>query len=375
MADHYEDLELDPSDDDNEDDADDADRAKKTSAKHVTRVACAIGWCTTIVSLVLIIALSWGTGMPGSIAARNKARVKTNSTANKTYKPWEIGVVSSVTGVQDLNQLNAEILAVIAFGCVVLATCVSTLEVNRNPELVPPDFESKGTLSNVSQDIKQPNGRMFSVGLFTFALLLITSSYTTWLYRSWAPYVDANQPFNGPSWQPKREKICRAIWVSVPNTLFMFTAAFPSFSDASGYRFYLMLTHNICAPLAMAVVVIMETIQLQFGENAFRSFWSSEPATSLYGPLTVIQRARVVVASCTWCCFIVFLGVQVYLGLGSMLGLKIKTCYALALISYYGEVIGMNLVAALPALAGFDMRLADAGLPSFSEAIKILSEL
>merc|ERR1712224_10570 len=120
-------------------------------------------------------------------------------------------------------------------------------------------------------------------------------------------------------------------------TGFMFTAAIPSLSDTSGYKFVLMLVHNVCAPFATVMCAVMETVQLSYGECAFSFFFSLEPAT-VFGPLTLFQRLRVITVILAWSAATLFLTLQVYLGLGTMVGLRIHTSYSLSLISLFAEV-------------------------------------
>jgi len=189
--------------------------------------------------------------------------------------------------------------------------------------------------------------------------------YTTTLYRPWSPeLITTENPFHKVAFAPRSERRWRLAWVIIPNVGFMFTAAIPSkslTSDGDGkqqapdaWDVVLTATHNLFAPLSMAFAVVMETMQLGYGENAFHAFWSTEDATDAFGPLSNCQRLRVITCIYAWLAASVFLGIQTYLGLGSVLGLKIRTSYRLALISFYGEVLGMILAFALPALQGIE---------------------
>lgn len=105
--------------------------------------------------------------------------------------------------------------------------------------------------------------------------------------------------------------------------------------------------HNVNAPISMLICVVMETVQLGYGENAFAYFFSYEP-TPIYGPLTKFQRIRVVLLVECWIAGIIFVAVQAYLAFVP------NRRYWLALVSYFGEVIGLTLAFALPAVAGID---------------------
>jgi hypothetical protein len=214
---------------------------------------------------------------------------------------------------------------------------------------------------------------MFAVGLFTFGLLFLMSHYTTWLYRPWAPWVSTVTPFNAVQFESNAEKNWRCAWLLIPTTFLMFTAAFPSLSDATGYKFWLMITHNICAPFGMAFAVAMETFQLDFGENAFDYFFTEDPAP-VYGPLTVTQRIRVLMCVTAWLHGVIFLSIQVYLGLGTVVNLiTITKNYNVALVSYYAEVAGLTTVALMPVVAGIGTQLEHAGLPTVLTMAKSLT--
>lgn len=132
---------------------------------------------------------------------------------------------------------------------------------------------------------------------------------------------------------------------------FMLTAAIPSLSGVDGYKLVLTGVHNVCAPLSMLFCMLMETIQLGFGEHVFSHFFSSEPIMQgrlNLGPLTGFQRIRVVVLLFAWIAGCIFVSVQGYLAFVP------NRRYSLALVSYYGEVLGLTLAFALPAMAGFE---------------------
>merc|ERR1712048_971628 len=107
--------------------------------------------------------------------------------------------------------------------------------------------------------------------------------------------------------------------------------------DNSGTKVAMSVVHNIAAPLGVGFAVIMETIQLFWGENGFAYFFCTEDA-SWWGPLTTIQRIRVVVLCDAWIALVVFLSLQVYFGIGDVLGVQIKTSYRRALVSFFGEI-------------------------------------
>jgi len=283
--------------------------------------------------------------------------------------------VSTMDAREREKVLEAVNLVIIAFGAVIMSALTSSMVATYKPELLPPDFEMKGTLSNVSQDISTPHGRMFTVSLFTASLLMLISRYTFWLYRPWYPELNlATNPFMRNTLAPRIERRWRSAWGNLPNVGFMFTAALPSLSDNSGFWCVLTMVHNVAAPLSMLFAVAMETVQLNYGENAFASFFTEEPANPVYGPLTNFQRMRVVVCVYTWIAGTIFLGCQVYLGIGDVLGVKIKTGYNLALLSFYGEVFGMCLAFSLPAISAWEQWYwEDSKAPPMVEAQKVIA--
>merc|ERR1712187_402250 len=101
-----------------------------------------------------------------------------------------------------------------------------------------------------------------------------------------------------------------------PQVGLMFTAAIPSLSNTRGYRLALTIVHNVAAPLAVAFMLIMETVQLAYGELAFEHFFDNNGLPWWSGPLSNLQRHRVVVVIYAWLSISVFFGVQVYYGIG-----------------------------------------------------------
>jgi len=281
-----------------------------------------------------------------------------NATAWKF--PPSVGIddleMSGLLGMEYEQKYVACDLVYIAFGAVILSCLTSSAVATYKPSLLPTDFKMKGTLSNVSQDASQPHGRMFTVALFTAALLLIMSRYTVWLYRPWIPDLKlAENPFAFSTLSANEERMWRGLWLVVPQVGFMLTAAIPSLSNQNGEAgeglyWVLTLVHNVAAPFSMAFAVTMETVQLSHGEHAFAYFFSGEDVTEVYGPLSNFQRLRVIVLMYTWICGGIFLGIQIYLGAGEVLKLPIRTSNTLALVSFYAEVFGMCLAFMLPAI-------------------------
>lgn len=286
-------------------------------------------------------------------------RPKLNQTQKELITEPQV-TLSSLIALQRSTQLQSCLFCIISCGAVILSTMTSAAVATLDPKKVPDDFESKGTLSNVSQDVATPHGRMFTVSLFTASLLSLISMYTTTLYRPWSPaLIIGDNPFMKVAFAPRWERRWRLAWVIIPNVGFMFTAAIPSMSGDKmhdAWENVLTATHNLFAPLSMAFAVVMETVQLSYGENAFYSFWNSgHESTDFYGPLSNCQRLRVIVCIYAWASAGVFLGIQTYLGMETVVGLKIRKSYRLALISFYGEVLGMIFAFALPALQAIEV--------------------
>lgn len=84
-------------------------------------------------------------------------------------------------------------------------------------------------------------------------------------------------------------------------------------------------------------------------------FFSNEGLAFYYGAFTSYQRCRAVVVVDAWIAVFIFLGVQVYLGLGDVLGMNITRSYTLACISFFGEITGLILIYLLPVIAAMEI--------------------
>merc|ERR1719313_1021612 len=98
-------------------------------------------------------------------------------------------------------------------------------------------------------------------------------------------------------------------------------------------------------------------------------------ATDVYGPLSLLQRVRVVTLLLGWLCGFIFLGVQVYLGLKNVLGLPIKTSYSIALVSFTTEILAMIFIGLMPALAGLDSVVLDMAHTPLDKAFVEIMEM
>ena len=178
----------------------------------------------------------------------------------------------------------------------------------------------------------------------------LSSSYTFLLYRPFdypgATVHDSN-PFVACAFMPVSEKIYRAVWLVVPSVGFMTTGVIPAVTEGRGYERVLSVVHNVAAPTSMLFCMLMETIQLSC-ENAFAHLFDTEPANDLYGPLTTVQRMRVVALCMAWCFGITFVGVQGYLLV------RTNRSHTVALVSYSAEVFGLCLAFLMPSLGGID---------------------
>lgn len=147
---------------------------------------------------------------------------------------------------------------------------------------------------------------------------------------------------------PVKEKAFRSVWVVVPSVGFMTTAVIPSVTAGSGYERVLSAVHNLAAPLSMLFCMLMETIQLSLGEQAFAHIFTTEDATHRYGALSRMQRIRVVTIIVAWCFGATFVAVQGYLFF------RVNKSFTVALTSYISEIFGLSLAFLMPALAGVD---------------------
>jgi len=308
----------------------------------------------SIVAVVLLV-VSSGDAVLGTAAPREYLKGATKHLVWPEDITTDKLQFATIAGISDEFVLRASNCTHFAFLAAILSTVTSSAVATFMPKYLPADFNEKGTLSNVSQRIETAWGRMFTVTLFTAAICLMFSNYTFWVYRPWSPMLDLRKnPIVKSNLAPALERSFRSYWAVVPNIGFMIAAAVPSFSVNRDLECVLTAVHNVAAPVSMAFAVVMETVQLSYGENAFASFFSSEPATPIYGPLDNFQRLRVVLCTYAWIAGIIFLSIQVYLGLKTVLGLKIPTSYGLALTSFYCEVIGMCLAFALPLVASYE---------------------
>ena len=257
-------------------------------------------------------------------------------------------------GMNRQIKLQAAIIVITAFVLITGGTMLASyIAFHTDKSWRPDDFCQKGTISNLSQDMSTPHGRLWSTALVLSGVLLLTSMYPFWLYRCWAPWLTReSNPLVNSVFESKTERLLRTIWVVLPAVGFILSGIIPSVTleGTSGYEIVMTGVHNVCAPLSMLLCMVMETVQLHFGENAFARLFGStrhHPATAFYGDLKAGQRLRAITALLAWFSGLVFVSVQGYLALGP------NNClYWLALVSYVGEVSGIVLHFALPAIAG-----------------------
>lgn len=223
---------------------------------------------------------------------------------------------AALIGVQRQFKLQAAMLAITAFVLIFGGTTTASFMALVRWDKTPHDFAQKGTLSNLAQDQSTPHGRLWTTALVIGAVLLLTSMYPFWLYRSWAPWVDVvDNPLALATFQSRTERLLRTAWVVLPSVGFILAGIIPSLSDADGLYLVLTVVHNVSAPISISFCMVMETVQLHFGENAFRAFFGSGPATKLYGPLSKGQRLRVGTLVVAWLSGALFVLVQSYLAL------------------------------------------------------------
>lgn len=280
-----------------------------------------------------------------------------NRTNTQVVQLYELIQMSSLLGVRQTSTLSAFVLSVIAATVVAWGTVPATMIVTYTPQEAEPDFEQKGTISNTTQNAMKPHGRIWSVALFTASMLLLISMNSLWLYRKWHDVKsDLVRPISRNLLPNSlKTEIASTCWVTIPNVGFLFTAVIPSLSGAVGHKVMLTAVHNVCAPLSMLYLAVMETYQLSHIEKAFEYFFSNSVVPGFGQPLSDFQRLRVVTLILAWSVGLVFVSVQAYLTVGPLVLKKKNHSYSLALVSYFGEVIGLILVFSLPALAGVDI--------------------
>lgn len=286
--------------------------------------------------------------------ASSKVELMEKNTAEVIKKEGYNAINLAITiGHRRTEILQVGIITVVAWVCVIICVITATLVTTLDPLLTPYDFEQKGTLSNVSQDVSKPHGRLFAVGLFTANMMLLFSMYPFVIYRPWA-WKNFNQTIENPTLdydlEYGPEQLLRVLWCVVPTVFFMFTAVTPSLSAPKGFDIALTAVHNVFAPTAMLFMVMMETIQLDYGENAFRTFWAhGDKATSVYGRLTYMQHMRVITVMIAWVAGVAFIVLQAYLFLAK------NQRYSIALASYGAEVTGMVLAFTLPPMQSYEL--------------------
>ena len=236
---------------------------------------------------------------------------KLSKPLDKPTDPVADASLALIIGFGQQQIVQSSVLVDIAFGLVFCGTLTATVIATLEPDAgsVPKDFLQKATLSNMAQDMTQPQGRLWSTALGLASVLSVVSMYTFWLYRSWQPFVGDNNPLHSPVLQSSLERRLRIAWALAPNVGFVLAAMVPSLSDVAGYEIVLTAVHNVSAPLSMLFLMVMETIQLGYGENAFAYFFSQD-ATPLYGPLTKYQRMRVCLLVEAWISGTIFVAVS-----------------------------------------------------------------
>ncbi len=168
---------------------------------------------------------------------------------------------STTIGVNRQFKLQAAILSITAFVLLLGGTAVASVIALSHKAYVPEDFMQKGTLSNLSQDQTSPHGRLWTTALVISSILLLTSMYPFWLYRSWVPWINPHEnPLVHACFQSKPERILRTLWVVLPSVGFILTAIIPALSGVEGFYLVLTAVHNVAAPISMLCCMVMETV-------------------------------------------------------------------------------------------------------------------
>eukprot|EP00927_Polykrikos_kofoidii_P074280 TRINITY_DN7026_c0_g1_i1.p1 TRINITY_DN7026_c0_g1~~TRINITY_DN7026_c0_g1_i1.p1 ORF type:complete len:431 (+),score=16.95 TRINITY_DN7026_c0_g1_i1:56-1294(+) len=243
----------------------------------------------------------------------------------------------------------AAFLTIVSYFSVILSLVTATVVVTFVPHKVPDDFESNPTVGNVCQDVYKPAGRMFSVLLFIAGSVSMASKYTLHIYPNWCPLA-TRSTFYLTALQNHYERQMRLAWVTFPNIGLMYSAALPSLSNRMGTNVIMAMVHNIAGPASLCFILVMETWQLSYGENAFSYFSCDEVCACYSGKITPVQRLRVFVVCCTWFAALSWCTIQAYLISDKLFKLPVRRSYGLALVSFYSEIAVFALVFALPAI-------------------------
>ena len=151
-------------------------------------------------------------------------------------------MLAQIQGVYRTYVCTSTVMCVTAFIVIIFGAWNSAyITAKCDTSRMPFDFPSKGTISNVSQDVGTPHGRIWTAALAVSGLLLLASAYTFWLYRPWPktltghesaidPYIN---PLRSTMLAPLAEKLFRSFWLCVPPVLLIITGgrALPT-SDA-----------------------------------------------------------------------------------------------------------------------------------------------
>jgi hypothetical protein len=274
--------------------------------------------------------------------------------------------LASILGVQCQYKLSAMQLTTVAYVLVALATIVPLHILFIHPHKVVAEFARKGTLQCVNQDVITTRGRVFGVALFTAGTLLIMSTYTLFNYRCWIPWhSEDDNPLRIAPFQHRVERRLRALWCFIPSLALIFAATIPNKSEFPCW----MWVNSISTQVALGGMLVMETVQLAFGEKAFAYFFSAEP-TPFYGPLTFWQRARCVVLVAALGAAAVHYSLQARLKWACC---GRRTSWTIASYSFYSEVLCLTLVMALPCVAGIETYWEATTTPTFYQALGYLA--
>ncbi len=152
------------------------------------------------------------------------------------------------------------------------------------------------------------------------------------------------------------ERSLRTVWVVAPATGFIVTGLIPAISDLdgnNGLNIVMAVVHALSAPVSMLMLMVMETVQLSFGEDVLFNP-TGRPrgkAAQLFGrEFTRGQIVRKWVCIFAWLSGVIFIGCQGYLVLVN----PKNENKALGLLSFFTEVFGILGAFVLPALAGFE---------------------
>ncbi|CAD7935816.1 unnamed protein product [Amoebophrya sp. A120] len=148
----------------------------------------------------------------------------------------------------------------------------------------PYDFIERGTLSNIVQDSRSAEGRIFTVTLTLYMICSLLAQAPFIAYDTFCPWRNDNQGALGHIGDAQSashaEAILRALWTVLPSLSLVLTAVLPAISrevgkvhaDKHETQLWLPVIHNLSAFMGGVTLLFFETLQLCWGENVPLSY-------------------------------------------------------------------------------------------------------